>query len=96
MRKSLSLLFMLSVSLFSVAQQVKLEQLKSWKPRNIGPAGMSGRITTIDAVVADPNISAKLANAPTSRPGIPPPLIYGAPNSTTCSWSAQLQQRQSN
>ena len=55
MRKSLSLLFMLSVSLFSVAQQVKLEQLKSWKPRNIGPAGMSGRITTIDAVVADPN-----------------------------------------
>lgn len=37
------------------AQQLKLDQFKNWKPRNIGPAGMSGRITTIDAVVADPN-----------------------------------------
>jgi photosystem II stability/assembly factor-like uncharacterized protein len=38
------------------AQQVKLEQFSNWKPRNIGPAGMSGRITTIDAVVDNPNI----------------------------------------
>lgn len=37
------------------AQQLKLEQFKNWKPRNIGPAGMSGRITAIDAVVSDPN-----------------------------------------
>ena len=37
------------------SQKVSLEQFKNWKPRNIGPAGMSGRITTIDAVVADPN-----------------------------------------
>ena len=37
------------------AQKISLDQFKSWKPRNIGPAGMSGRITAIDAVVADPN-----------------------------------------
>ena len=28
---------------------------KGWKPRNIGPASMSGRVTTIDAEVANPN-----------------------------------------
>lgn len=38
------------------AQKANLEQFKNWKPRNIGPAGMSGRITTIDAVVSNPNI----------------------------------------
>ena len=37
------------------AQKNTLDQFSNWKPRNIGPAGMSGRITTIDAVVADPN-----------------------------------------
>lgn len=43
--------------LFSTSSQtIKLEQFKDWKPRNIGPAGMSGRITAIDAVVANPNI----------------------------------------
>jgi photosystem II stability/assembly factor-like uncharacterized protein len=38
------------------AGQLSLEQFKNLKPRNIGPAGMSGRITSIDAVVANPNI----------------------------------------
>jgi hypothetical protein len=33
-----------------------LEQFKDWKPRNIGPAGMSGRITAIDAVWSNPNV----------------------------------------
>lgn len=37
------------------AQKTGLGQFKNWTPRNIGPAGMSGRITAIDAVVADPN-----------------------------------------
>ena len=37
------------------AQKVSLDQFKNWKPRNIGPAGMSGRITAIDVVVADPD-----------------------------------------
>lgn len=39
----------------AVAQKISINQFKTWKPRNIGPAGMSGRITAIDAVVADPN-----------------------------------------
>jgi len=39
------------------AQQADLQQhFKQWKPRNIGPAGMSGRIVAIDAVHANPNI----------------------------------------
>lgn len=39
------------------AQQVSLNtHFKNWKPRNIGPAGMSGRIVAIDAVHSNPNI----------------------------------------
>ncbi|MDP2419789.1 hypothetical protein [Sediminibacterium sp.] len=39
------------------AQQVDLSKhFKSMKPRNIGPAGMSGRVTAIDAVWTNPNI----------------------------------------
>jgi len=40
----------------AAAQKLSFEQFKNWKPRNIGPAGMSGRITAIDAVVSNPNI----------------------------------------
>ena len=49
------MLLVMIISNASFAQKIGLDQLKSWKPRNIGPAGMSGRITAIDAVVADPN-----------------------------------------
>src|SRR5690349_18596586 len=38
------------ISLNLPAQNVKMDQLKMLKPRNIGPAGMSGRITSIDIV----------------------------------------------
>jgi photosystem II stability/assembly factor-like uncharacterized protein len=47
------LLSVLSFSLF--AQNISLDQLKNLKPRNIGPAGMSGRITAIDVVVNQPD-----------------------------------------
>jgi photosystem II stability/assembly factor-like uncharacterized protein len=41
---------------FSFAQQVDLaKQFKNMKPRAIGPSGMSGRITTIDALHNDRN-----------------------------------------
>ncbi len=40
----------------TAAQKLSFDQFKNLKPRNIGPAGMSGRITTIDAVVSNPNI----------------------------------------
>jgi photosystem II stability/assembly factor-like uncharacterized protein len=34
----------------AVAQKLDMDKLKGMKPRSIGPAGMSGRITTIDVV----------------------------------------------
>ena len=36
--------------------QVSLDQFKNLKPRSIGPAGMSGRVTAIDAVYTNPNL----------------------------------------
>ncbi len=42
-----------SISLF--AQKSSSDFLKALKPRNIGPAGMSGRITSIDAVIKNPD-----------------------------------------
>lgn len=48
MKKITALAFFISALLS--AQQLDLEKLKSMKPRAIGPAGMSGRITAIDVV----------------------------------------------
>lgn len=57
MRKSYFLCLVTALfSFFVSAQKITLDQFKSWKPRNIGPAGMSGRITAVDAVVSNPNI----------------------------------------
>ncbi|MBP9103157.1 MAG: hypothetical protein KBF82_04770 [Chitinophagaceae bacterium] len=44
------------VSFTISAQNVSLDQFKNLKVRNIGPAGMSGRITSIDAVHKNPSI----------------------------------------
>jgi photosystem II stability/assembly factor-like uncharacterized protein len=38
------------------AQTLDMEKMKGIKPRNIGPGGMSGRITAIDVVVSNPSI----------------------------------------
>ena len=38
------------------SQKVNLDLFKNMKPRSIGPAGMSGRVTAIDAVVSEPDI----------------------------------------
>ncbi len=49
-------LLTLSYSICLQAQTVDLsKQFKTMKPRAIGPSGMSGRITTIDALHSDPN-----------------------------------------
>jgi len=48
----LAMVFGISLS----AQKLDMEKLKGMKPRSIGPAGMSGRITSIDAVVSNPDI----------------------------------------
>jgi photosystem II stability/assembly factor-like uncharacterized protein len=57
MNRSLFLLTcMVAFSVSLLAQTLDMEKLKGMKPRNIGPGGMSGRITAIDAVVSDPSI----------------------------------------
>lgn len=39
-----------------LAQDLNMDLLKGIEPRNVGPAGMSGRITAIDVVQSDNNI----------------------------------------
>lgn len=55
MYKKPLLLLVLLYAFSATAQKISLSQFKNWKPRNIGPAGMSGRVTAIDAVVNNPN-----------------------------------------
>ncbi|GAA4321954.1 hypothetical protein GCM10023115_49780 [Pontixanthobacter gangjinensis] len=55
--KKISLCLSLFLIAFSVlGQDVDLSLLKNKKPRNIGPAGMSGRVTSIDVVSSNPDI----------------------------------------
>jgi photosystem II stability/assembly factor-like uncharacterized protein len=56
MKKSFALLFLTLITLTGFAQKLDIEKLKGMKPRAIGPAGMSGRITAIDAVISNPDI----------------------------------------
>ena len=39
-----------------LAQKVDMSQFKGMKPRNVGPAGMSGRVTAIDAIHDNPDV----------------------------------------
>tara|TARA_R110002050_G_scaffold100580_1_gene208171 strand:- start:120388 stop:123651 length:3264 start_codon:yes stop_codon:yes gene_type:complete len=55
MRKLLSVL-MLFASISVFAQDFNMDLVQDLKPRNIGPGGMSGRVTAIDAVHANPDI----------------------------------------
>ncbi|HFA49532.1 MAG TPA: hypothetical protein ENJ95_11010 [Bacteroidetes bacterium] len=48
--------FLLSFQPHPSAQTLNLEHFKSKSPRNIGPAGMSGRVTCIDVVLSDPDV----------------------------------------
>jgi photosystem II stability/assembly factor-like uncharacterized protein len=56
MRKLFLLCNLLCTTLFLQAQKVNLNHFKNLKPRSIGPAGMSGRCTSIDAVWSNPEI----------------------------------------
>ncbi len=55
MRKPLAL-FCACLFFVYCYSQPNLAHFKNLKPRNIGPAGMSGRVTTIDAVHSNPDI----------------------------------------
>ena len=46
--------FLLSTAVFS--QKINIDDLDGLKIRNIGPAGMSGRVTAIDVDLSNPNI----------------------------------------
>ena len=55
MKKLLSVVMLFaSISLF--AQEFKMDLIQDLKPRNIGPAGMSGRVTAIDVVHKSPDV----------------------------------------
>lgn len=47
---------MLLASLMCFAQDFNMDLVQDMKPRNIGPGGMSGRVTTIDVVTENPDI----------------------------------------
>lgn len=53
---SLGFLLLLVWSIPTSAQQVDMDHFKAMKTRSVGPAGMSGRVTAIDAVHDNPNI----------------------------------------
>ncbi|NRB59370.1 MAG: hypothetical protein HRU50_05425 [Winogradskyella sp.] len=55
MRKHISLLLLLVIGSLS-AQKLSMDLVKNMAPRNIGPGGMSGRVTAIDVVVNNPDI----------------------------------------
>ena len=50
------LLTLLIISNLCYSQEFDIEKLKGIKPRAIGPAGMSGRITAIDVVNDQPSV----------------------------------------
>ena len=55
MKKIFTILFIIaSFSLFS--QEFSMDLVKNMTPRNIGPGGMSGRVTSIDVVNSNPDI----------------------------------------
>lgn len=55
MKNFLTSVMLLCVTLLS-AQDFSMDLVKNMKPRNIGPGGMSGRVTAIDAVHSNPDI----------------------------------------
>ncbi len=56
MSRTLRLLAAALLSAGPAAAQIDAERLTGLRARSIGPAGMSGRVTTIDAVEADPDV----------------------------------------
>ena len=55
MKNIFTILFtIISFSLFS--QEFSMDLVKNMTPRNIGPGGMSGRVTSIDVVNSNPDI----------------------------------------
>ncbi|MEP0480535.1 MAG: hypothetical protein ABJD23_09975, partial [Nonlabens sp.] len=61
--KRILLLALCLLSIQAFAQKLDLDLVKNLEPRNIGPGGMSGRVTSIDVVHENPeNIFAGTAS----------------------------------
>ena len=56
MRFYLTLLTLCFFSIFCFSQKINVEDLENLKIRNLGPAGMSGRVTAIDVDLTNPEI----------------------------------------
>ncbi|PNQ72464.1 hypothetical protein C1T31_11790 [Hanstruepera neustonica] len=56
MKKIVSLVMLLSMAFVFPQQEFSLDLVKNMKPRNIGPGGMSGRVTAIDVVHNNPDV----------------------------------------
>ncbi|RLJ62453.1 photosystem II stability/assembly factor-like uncharacterized protein [Lacinutrix venerupis] len=54
--KKLYILLLLLFSISAFSQDFSMDLVKNMTPRNIGPGGMSGRVTAIDAVHTNPDI----------------------------------------
>ncbi len=54
--KKMTILCLLVMPALLFSQKLDLELVKNLEPRNIGPGGMSGRVTAIDVVHANPEI----------------------------------------
>ncbi|WP_299682729.1 hypothetical protein [uncultured Tenacibaculum sp.] len=54
--KKIIIPLLLFISCFVTAQELSMDVLKNMKPRNIGPGGMSGRVTSIDVVHKNPDV----------------------------------------
>ncbi|WP_425391420.1 WD40/YVTN/BNR-like repeat-containing protein [Ekhidna sp.] len=50
------LTMLLAFSSVAMAQKLDMEAFENMAPRNIGPAGMSGRVTAIDVVTDEPDV----------------------------------------
>ncbi len=56
MKKVYLILFFLCFSIVNSAQEISMDLLKDMAPRNIGPGGMSGRVTAIDVINNNPDV----------------------------------------
>ncbi|MEM8999233.1 MAG: hypothetical protein AAGB24_03130 [Bacteroidota bacterium] len=54
--KKLSFFVLLLATPVLFSQEFSMDLVQDLKPRNIGPAGMSGRVTAIDVVLSDPDV----------------------------------------
>ncbi len=55
MKRVFSLLMLFCITLLS-AQEFSMDMVKNMAPRNIGPGGMSGRVTAIDVDLSNPDV----------------------------------------